>query len=51
MNQSWEYRIVQTGYMKDREKNLNALGQQGWELIEIHGTGAYDDVAYFVRPI
>ena len=37
--EKWEYKIVKLGGMfsslKDKESELNSLGEQGWELVNI----------------
>ena len=45
--QKWEYRIVNLDHNPDTaEAQLNALGEQGWELVAIYNT----TTCYLKRP-
>jgi hypothetical protein len=48
--QKWEYKVVNASLY---ERNLNELGQEGWELVSIvppHPSGMYPDQIY-KRPL
>lgn len=47
--QKWEYKIVTSFAAISKESELNAWGQQGWELVFVYSfsTGMF---YYFKRP-
>jgi len=47
--QKWEYKIVilKGGSYEAREKTLNQLGVEGWELVTIYDAS----IAYLKRPL
>jgi Domain of unknown function (DUF4177) len=47
--QKWEYKVITVFKAISKDTELNALGEQGWELVEIYvfSMGLY---YYFKRP-
>ena len=45
--QKWEYKIVYIRDLKERDLEVNRLGEQGWEMVAVdHKNNTY----YFKRP-
>jgi hypothetical protein len=51
--QGWEYTILSqregTGYLQEMETRINALGQEGWELVAVTRHDVYVTL-FFKRP-
>ncbi len=46
----WEYMIARSPYGELLDKNLNAYGEQGWELAAVYGNDR-SWFYYFKRPL
>ena len=57
MGQRWEYQIVVVRWaasdLDDRatERQLNALGAEGWELVFVGPTGALEGAPYRIKVV
>jgi hypothetical protein len=51
--QAWEYTMLSqregTGYLQEMESRINALGQEGWELVAVTRHDVYVTL-FFKRP-
>jgi len=49
---AWEYmsRRLDTGDLLEVDKELNALGEDGWELVSVTSLGIRHSIAYLKRP-